>query len=89
MPDDSPPRCAHDDVNPMATEPGALVEPVARPARKPDLADQVEDGALRRRPAGREPEQDRLANHLVSEAAHLGRHPEVEPGAARRAGDGD
>jgi hypothetical protein len=89
MPDDSPPRCAHDDVNPMTTEPGALVEAVARLAREPDLTDQVEDRALRRRTALREPEQDRLANNLASEAAHLRRHPEVEPRAARWAGDGN
>ena len=78
-----------DDVDAVTTEPRALVEAVARPSRAANLAGQLEESALRRRAAGRQPEQDRLADHLVAVAPHLSRDTEVVPGAARGTGDGN
>ena len=73
----------------VATEPRTLVEAVARPSRAANLAGQLEESALRRRAAGRQPEQDRLADHLVAVAPHLSRDTEVVPGAAHGTGDGN
>ena len=44
---------------------------------------------MRRRAAGRQPEQDRLADHLVAVAPHLSGDTEVVPRATRGAGDRD
>jgi hypothetical protein len=71
MADDAPPIGSDDDVHSVPAEPRALVEAVLRASRLPDLADEVEDGALRWRPAGGKPEEDRLFDRLPSEAPHL------------------
>jgi hypothetical protein len=76
-------------VDAVTTEPRALVEAVALPSRAANLAGQLEESALRRRAAGRQPEQDRLADHLVAVAPHLSRDTKVVPGTARGTGDGN
>ena len=82
--DDAPAVGSDDHVHSVSPKPCPLVEAVLRPAWPADLADEIEDRALRRRPAGRKPEQDRLADRLVSEAPHLARHAQVERRAPRR-----
>ena len=49
-----------DDVHAVAAQPGALVEPVLGPARRPDDGEHLEDRALRRRAAERELELNAL-----------------------------
>jgi hypothetical protein len=84
---DPPPVSVEDYMDAVAPEPGAFVEAVLCRPRTPYRHDRLEHGALRRRPARRKLEQDGLAEREPSEAAHLRRDAQLEPGTASRAGD--
>ena len=86
--DDAPPVAAQDDVDPLATEPARLVEPMRRPAGPNELPEHLEAGALRRRPATRKLEQHGLVDPQAAEARDAGREAKLEPASAWRAGHG-
>ena len=64
-----------DDVDPTPLEPSSLVEAGLGPSRGDRARPEIEHGALRRRPAGRELEQHPFAQLDAVEAPHVGRHP--------------
>ena len=81
--DDPGALAAHDNVHAASREPASLVEAGLGPTRRDRPRAHLEDGALRRRPLGWELEQDPLADLLVAEPGHLGRHAERERRAPR------
>ncbi len=88
--DDAPVAAAEDDVDAATGEPALLVEAVVRAARRSHGRSEREDGALRRRPAERELEQDAFTQPALAEATHLCGHAEREQRRSHRAGrDGD
>ena len=74
MANDPPPIRPDDHMHAVAPQPRALVEAILRTARSANLADEIEDCALRWRATGREAKQDGLANRRVSKVPHLSRH---------------
>ena len=87
--DDPGALAAHDDVHAASREPPSFVEAGLGPTRRDRPRAHLEDGTLRRRPLGRQLEQDPLADPLVTEPSHLGRQAERERRASRRSGDDD
>jgi len=72
--DDAERMSAQHDMDAMATQPAALVEPVLRPTGLAQLSDRVDDGALWRRPPTRELEQHGLTDADLAE-------PKNQPGS--------
>ena len=85
--DDAPVAAVEHDVNATAGEPAALVEPVFGAARSVDLRPEGEDGALRRRAADGQLEQDALVERAAAEPAHLGGYAQREGCLPHGAGD--
>src|ERR687886_2485840 len=71
--DQAPPVAAQDDVDPLAPEPGGLVEAVRGPAGQDELSEYLEACALRRRAAERQLEEHRLVGQEAAEAGDAGR----------------
>src|SRR5205085_2024899 len=89
-PADEPPAvAAQHDVDALAAKPPPLVEPVRRPARRHELAEDLESPALWRRALGRQLEEDGLVDCELPEAGDAGRHPKLEPSSPRRPRHGD
>ena len=84
--DDPPVATVEHDVNAAARQPAALVEPVFRPARRVHPRTEGEDGALRRRAADGQLEQNTLPQRAVTEPPHLGGHPQRELCLSHRTG---
>jgi hypothetical protein len=74
------------DVNTAAGQPGPLVEPVFGAAGRVHARTEGEDGALGRRAAHRQLEQNTLSERLVPEPAHLGGRAQRELCLSNRAG---
>ena len=64
-----------DDVDPPPREPASLVEAGLGPSRGDRARPELEHGTLRRRPAGRQLEQDPLTKRNAVEPPYLGRDP--------------
>ena len=75
------------DMHPVATEPGALVEPALRTARPPYDGEHLEDGPLRRGAAERELELDALVERFAVEATDAALDADVVAPARRRRRD--
>ena len=84
--DDPPVAAVEHDVNAAARQPAALVEAVFGAARRVDPRTEGEDGALGRRAAHRQLEQDTLPERAVPEPAHLGGHAQRELCLSHRTG---
>ena len=80
---------AQHDVDALPRQPRTLVEAGLGPTRRDRLRAQLEDGALRGRPLGRQLEQDALPELHLSEAHDLCRRTKCERRPADRAGDDD
>ena len=76
-------------VDAVAPQPGSLVEPVRRGARQRKHAECLEFGALRRRAAEWELEQDGFVRPQAAEAGHEAGRTQAEASPPRRAGDDD
>ena len=87
--DHAPPVAAQDDVHSLTTEPAGLVEPVHGPTWADELAEDLEPGALRRRPSERQLEKHRLVDPQPPEPRDAGREAKLEAPSSGRPGDGD
>ena len=83
-----PARCVQDDVDALAREPAALVEPVLRAARLLDPDGRLEDGAPRRRAADGKHEEHALLYLCATERPRQ-RDDARRPGRRARRGDRD
>ena len=86
MAGERPPVGAEDDVDALVPEPGALVEAVRGRPRQANRGDRLEQGALRRRAAERQLEENRLVEAEEPEPRHLCREPHLEWAEPRRPG---
>ena len=71
-------------MDPVPSQPRALVEAVGRSARKCKPAENLEPPAERRRTAERQLEEDRLVRSQPAEAEDARRSADVEAAAPRR-----
>ena len=86
---DPPVAAVQHDMDAAARQPAAFVEAVLRTARSCDRDSHVEDGALGRRAADGELEQDSLAERARVELTHLGWNANREWRLSRGAGHDD
>ena len=87
--DQSPPVSGQHNVDAPASQPGLLVEPVARTSGELCFRAHLEDAAGRGSPAERQLELGRLIGTKPAEALHANRHGEVEAPPPRSCGDDD
>src|SRR5205807_6297621 len=78
MADARPPVGAENDVDALVPEPGALVEAVRGRPRQANRRDRLEQGALRRRAAEWQLEENRLVEAEAPEPRHFRREPHLE-----------
>ena len=83
----APGVAGENDVDAVPSEPGPLVEPVARAARELRLRAHLEDGAARRSPPQRKLELRRLVEGERAEASDANGHLEIETPSTGRGGD--
>src|SRR5439155_11996655 len=85
----TPAVSAQDDVDPVATQPGALIEAALGPSGKREHTEDVQDGALGRGSPWGQLEQDGLVRSNALEAPHGRGQAKLEPRPARRPRDHD
>src|SRR5512133_1137414 len=87
MSEHAPAVAGQNDVDPVPSEPGPLVEPVAGAARELRFRAHLEDGAAGRRPPERKLELRRLIEDERTEASDANGHLDVETPPTRRGVD--